>query len=81
MLAAFDATFLAFTVSLFSFSAWSDWYNDFVRPELTPYWLPIIQVRKGLIVKTKGHQLKHCKNIFNSSRTQSYSNCMSKYVQ
>ncbi len=44
MLAAFDATFLAFTVSLFCVSAWSESYNLYVRPQLTPYWLPIIQV-------------------------------------
>ncbi len=45
MLAAFDATFLAFTVSLFCASTWSAWYSDHVRPHLTPYWLPVIQVR------------------------------------
>jgi hypothetical protein len=44
MLAAFDATFLVFTVSLFCVSAWSDHYNDFIKPWLIPYFLPVIQV-------------------------------------
>lgn len=47
MLAAFDAVFLVFTLTLFCISAWSTSYNDFVRPWLTPYFLPgnhIIQV-------------------------------------
>ena len=47
MLAAFDAVFLVFTLTLFCISAWSTSYNDFVRPWLTPYFLPgehIIQI-------------------------------------
>ena len=47
MLAAFDSVFLVFTLTLFCISAWSTSYNDFVRPWLTPYFLPgnhIIQV-------------------------------------
>ena len=40
MLAAFDAVFLVFTLTLFCISAWSTSYNDFVRPWLTPYFLP-----------------------------------------
>ena len=40
MLAAFDAVFLVFTLTLFCISAWSAQYNDFVRPWLTPYFLP-----------------------------------------
>lgn len=44
MLAVFDATFLIFTVTLFCISSWSSTYNEFVRPWLTPYWLPVIQI-------------------------------------
>lgn len=44
MLAAFDATFLVFTLTLFCFSAWSDHYDLFIKPHLLPYLLPIIQV-------------------------------------
>lgn len=44
MLAAFDATFLIFTLSLFCISSWSETYNEMVRPWLTPYWLPVIQI-------------------------------------
>ena len=40
MLAAFDAVFLVFTLTLFCISAWSEHYNDFIRPWLTPYMLP-----------------------------------------
>ncbi len=46
MLAAFDATFLVFTLSLFCVSAWSDHYNEFIKPWLIPYFLPVIQVHK-----------------------------------
>ena len=44
MLAGFDATFLIFTLSLFCISSWSDGYDSYIRPWLTPYWLPIIQI-------------------------------------
>lgn len=44
MLAGFDATFLIFTLSLFCFSSWSNYYDDYIRPVLTPYWLPVIQI-------------------------------------
>ena len=44
MMAAFDATFLVFTLGIFCVSAWSDHYNEFIKPWLIPYFLPIIQV-------------------------------------
>lgn len=44
MLAGFDATFLIFTLSLFCVSSWSPTYDQYVRPYLTPYWLPVIQI-------------------------------------
>lgn len=44
MLAAFDATFLVFTLTLFGISPWSDDYDQFIKPYLMPYFLPIIQV-------------------------------------
>merc|ERR1719414_703517 len=44
MLAAFDAVFLLFTLTLFCISAWSEHFNDFIRPWLTPYFLPVIQI-------------------------------------
>ena len=44
MLAAFDATFLVFTITLFGISPWSEDYDQFVKPYLIPYFLPIIQV-------------------------------------
>ena len=44
MLAVFDATFLVFTLTLFCVSAWSNDYNTYVRPWLTPFWLPVIQI-------------------------------------
>ena len=44
MLAAFDATFLVFTLTLFGISPWSKDYDEFIKPWLIPYFLPIIQV-------------------------------------
>ena len=44
MLAAFDAIFLVFTLTLFGISPWSDEYDQFIKPYLIPYLLPIIQV-------------------------------------
>ena len=46
MLAAFDATFLVFTITLFGLSPWSEDFDQFVKPYLIPYFLPIIQVSK-----------------------------------
>ena len=40
MLAAFDAVFLVFTLTLFCISAWSEDYNLQIRPWLPPYFLP-----------------------------------------
>ena len=48
MLGAFDAIFLVFTLGVFCVSAWSDHYNEFIKPWLIPWFLPIIQVHKYL---------------------------------
>ena len=45
MMAAFDATFLIFTLALFGISPWSDQYDQYIKPWLIPYFLPIIQVK------------------------------------
>ena len=45
MLAAFDATFLIFTLTLFGISPWSTHYDQFIKPWLIPYFLPIVQVK------------------------------------
>ncbi len=44
MLAAFDATFLVFTLTLFCISPWSDDFDHYIKPYLIPYFLPIVQV-------------------------------------
>ena len=49
MLAAFDATFLIFTLALFGISPWSTHYDQFIKPWLIPYFLPIIQVYSYLL--------------------------------
>ena len=48
MLGAFDAIFLVFTLGIFCVSAWSDHYNEFIKPWLIPWFLPIIQVNRWL---------------------------------
>ena len=48
MLAAFDATFLIFTLTLFGISPWSTHYDQFIKPWLIPYFLPIVQVKRIL---------------------------------
>ena len=53
MLAAFDATFLIFTLALFGISPWSSHYDQFIKPWLIPYFLPIIQVKSNF--RTKNH--------------------------
>ena len=50
MLAAFDATFLVFTLTLFGISPWSDQYNQYIKPYPIPYFLPIIQVNLWTIL-------------------------------
>ena len=54
MLAAFDATFLIFTLALFGISPWSSHYDQFIKPWLIPYFLPIIQVKSNFRTK-KNH--------------------------
>ncbi|CAB4065556.1 unnamed protein product [Lepeophtheirus salmonis] len=44
MLAGFDATFLVFALTLFCFSSLSEYYDNFVRPWLLPFLLPLLQI-------------------------------------